>query len=249
MWKKANGDRMNLKDFVSGLFEKSDAELEANLLYNCLLDEFKKLGKQMPCKHCGQLSPQEFYKKYVDMLMDDKKIFTIFGKTPQQILEALNFWNSKHTQPISSKEHKMTREEAYKKLLTLNVPNLNAYIEGLVLLGLIKFDEEKKENEGTPPLIGLQNDTFKYAMNTGDKTFLNWIYDRLLHVHGEKYNVDYMLTLKRFVDKWDGEPKLSKRPVAWRVGKRLFTSEYYANAYSASSGGVEIQGLYVRDGT
>ena len=45
-------------------------------------------------------------------------------------------------------------------------------------------------------------DTFRYATNVGDKNFLVWLHQRLLNVHGEKPNVDYMLTLKRFIDNW-----------------------------------------------
>ncbi len=33
-----------------------------------------------------------------------------------------------------------------------------------------------------------------------DTEFLNWIYERLVHVHGESPNVDYMHRLKRIID-------------------------------------------------
>jgi hypothetical protein len=33
-----------------------------------------------------------------------------------------------------------------------------------------------------------------------DKEFLQWIYDRLEFVHGEKQNVDYMLKLKSIIE-------------------------------------------------
>jgi hypothetical protein len=34
-----------------------------------------------------------------------------------------------------------------------------------------------------------------------DKEFLNWIYERMIYVHGENKNVDYMLTFKKLIDK------------------------------------------------
>lgn len=52
---------------------------------------------------------------------------------------------------------------------------------------------EKKENGG---------ETYCYATNARDRNFLLFIYNRLLDVHGERRNVDYMLTLKKFIDNW-----------------------------------------------
>ena len=34
----------------------------------------------------------------------------------------------------------------------------------------------------------------------GDKEFLEWVYDRLVNMHGENPSVDYMQKLQEFVD-------------------------------------------------
>ena len=34
----------------------------------------------------------------------------------------------------------------------------------------------------------------------GDKEFLEWVYDRLVNVHGENPSVDYMQRLQKLVD-------------------------------------------------
>jgi len=33
-----------------------------------------------------------------------------------------------------------------------------------------------------------------------DKEFLEWIYNRLVFVHGESVNVDYMIRLKKIIE-------------------------------------------------
>lgn len=171
----------------------------------------------MPCKHCGQLSANEFYKIYLELNEGDGKIFTIFGRTPQQILEALNFWDKVHYCPTCdnvvdkpctdkncnmeflNKEKLMTREETYKKLDAVDVPNYgraissNNLLNALEALGLIKFDEPKE--------------------TVGEEGI-----------------------------------KLSKRPVAWRVMVRLFTSEEDAYNYSVAIN-KKVEGLYLRDGS
>ncbi len=45
-------------------------------------------------------------------------------------------------------------------------------------------------------------DTYRYATNVGDRIFLKWIYDRLELVYGENPNMDYMITLRKFIDDW-----------------------------------------------
>lgn len=36
-----------------------------------------------------------------------------------------------------------------------------------------------------------------------DKEFLQWLYDRLHHIHGESVNVDYMHKLKSIIEATD----------------------------------------------
>jgi hypothetical protein len=63
-------------------------------------------------------------------------------------------------------------------------------------------------------------------------------------------------TMKELLPRRDYEttqPRLEKRPVAWRVkdfadGWIMFQNENDANVYAASTGAL-IQGLYVRDGS
>lgn len=64
-------------------------------------------------------------------------------------------------------------------------------------------------------------DTYKFARNTGDAAFLQWIYLRLQLIHHEKELLDYMHTLKAFVlgintivedaDRWNSLPKIVRR--------------------------------------
>lgn len=41
-------------------------------------------------------------------------------------------------------------------------------------------------------------DTYRFAKNAGDRKFLEWIAARLVEVHGENPNVDYIRTLRDF---------------------------------------------------
>jgi hypothetical protein len=38
-----------------------------------------------------------------------------------------------------------------------------------------------------------------------DKDFLRWIHERLIHVHGENENVDYLMKLRSIVESTDAE--------------------------------------------
>ena len=51
--------------------------------------------------------------------------------------------------------------------------------------------------EGPTPAVA---STVPAADNGGDVSFLQWIHDRLEHVHHENPNVDYMLKLQRLAD-------------------------------------------------
>lgn len=63
-------------------------------------------------------------------------------------------------------------------------------------------------------------DTFKFATNSGDKTFLSFIHDRLINKHGEDELYDYMWCLRDFRDginevvsksnSWDRLPRIIK---------------------------------------
>lgn len=92
----------------------------------------------MTCKYCGQPSPKEYYDIAMSMTDGEHKIFTIFGRTPAQLLEALNFYDKRKSQ--------MTREEAHKKLNDLNYDTkegIDYDLKVVEALGLIKFDEPK----------------------------------------------------------------------------------------------------------
>lgn len=39
------------------------------------------------------------------------------------------------------------------------------------------------------------------ATNTGDYIYLQWIYERLIEVHGEKAGYDYMIKLREIIDR------------------------------------------------
>lgn len=41
-------------------------------------------------------------------------------------------------------------------------------------------------------------DTYSIATNEGDRTFLNWIADRLVNVHGDDNRADFIITLRKF---------------------------------------------------
>jgi len=43
-------------------------------------------------------------------------------------------------------------------------------------------------------------DTYLCARASGDKTYLNWMRDRLVHVYNESPNVDYVQTLQNFAE-------------------------------------------------
>lgn len=45
------------------------------------------------------------------------------------------------------------------------------------------------------------DDTYYIATNSGDKCFLNWVADRLVHVYGESPNADFVLKLREFAEK------------------------------------------------
>ncbi len=51
-------------------------------------------------------------------------------------------------------------------------------------------------------------------MNIGDLKHLEWIYNRMIDVHGENKNVDYMLRFNKMLDDdyhLDDEPKIISR--------------------------------------
>jgi hypothetical protein len=71
-----------------------------------------------------------------------------------------------------------------------------------------------------PHTCAFQLDTYKFARNAGDMTFIHWIYMRLHLVHRESELVDYMHTLKAFeqginsvvedADRWNKLPRFIK---------------------------------------
>lgn len=47
-------------------------------------------------------------------------------------------------------------------------------------------------------------ESYNFARNVGDREFLKWIYNRLVQIHGESPDVDYIRVLKMFADNYDG---------------------------------------------
>lgn len=62
-----------------------------------------------------------------------------------------------------------------------------------------------------------------------DKEFLNWIYERLVHVHGEPENVDYMNKLRCIIKMTDPE----------QVTRNIVT-EPWENSIPLCSGVIDI---------
>lgn len=46
----------------------------------------------------------------------------------------------------------------------------------------------------------MNKDTFYFARSSGDRSFILWLRDRLVHVYDESPNVDFVLTLTDFVE-------------------------------------------------
>jgi hypothetical protein len=47
----------------------------------------------MPCPYCNQYSPEEYYKIACELDQFKGKIFTVFGKKPEEILTALQLYD------------------------------------------------------------------------------------------------------------------------------------------------------------
>lgn len=47
----------------------------------------------------------------------------------------------------------------------------------------------------------MKGETYYFASNVGDTTFLQFIRDRLVEVHGENPNLDYIHTLDGMIEK------------------------------------------------
>lgn len=71
-------------------------------------------------------------------------------------------------------------------------------------------------------------ETYEFAKQSEDKTFLRFIYDRMLNIHGEDANIDYMQTLASLINFME-EPAYYKGRIydgqismrAWSIATRL----------------------------
>lgn len=71
-------------------------------------------------------------------MKDKNSVVLWFGRTASEILKALEFYDNKlHTEQMKSKQIKMTREEAIKKVDI-------SFVIALEALGLLKFEEKPK---------------------------------------------------------------------------------------------------------
>lgn len=134
----------------------------------------------MPCSH-GNRTPRELYEKAVECR---DGIFTIFGRTAEEILKALEFWDNipnggdyycmKHNVRYHNLDHcykcrnekqeqmKMTREEAKEKVLSWT-----SLVDALETLGLLKFEEAPERGNKTIYQCGITESNLKALEKAG----------------------------------------------------------------------------------
>lgn len=133
----------------------------------------------MPCSH-GNRTPKEQYDMMLTFAPYPNNIYMWFGRTSEEILKALKYWDEHSIHGMDSgkqEQTKMTRDEATKLVakacgVPVGAMGGGNIVDALEALGLIKFDEPEMVAEDNKPspsmvirskLIGLVNQSMQCA--------------------------------------------------------------------------------------